>query len=407
MRIRWTISGMVVAALLLAACGPPDSAPPADDLLFLRSPRGVAVVKAGATAPAFRAAAVPSQDWSTVVRAVPSGADTRLVALNPSSGAELWERSLPGNLRVKVVSADGERVALGPAGETYYGNGRRRTKLVIAGGRALEPRTITLDGNFEPEAFSSDGKALFVVKYLPARAPTRYQVRRVVLATGREQAVYSVDKELQEAMGGTARIQTSSPDGSRLYTLYTIGGGDEGRRYAFIHVLSLDEQWAHCIDLPPQFATAPELANALAVSPDGKRLYVANTAVGAVAEIDTQELKVVRNGKITRGFGETAHAALDPDGTLYVGSGNRLIGVATSDLGETDWWSLPEDVTGIQLAREAGRLYVGLSDHVALLNVFTGKIVRTIDPPGVRRIDQFGPVMPSVDQGRTDFVCAC
>lgn len=393
---------LAVAVSLLAACGGPISGA-TQDLLFLRSPRGIAVVEPGAAAPAFRdAAAVPSGDWSTVVRSGPWGDETRLVALDPRSGIERWERDVAGDLTAKIVSEDGSLVALGPSNESYYLFGRRRTTMVIAGTRVSTPRTITLKGNFEPEAFSVDGKSLFVIKYLPARAPSRYQVRRLDLITERVHNVYTADGHLQEAMQGTARIQTASPDGRRLYTLYTLGSN-----MAFIHVLSLDELWAHCIDLPKAFGTAAESKTALTVSPDGKRLYVANSETESVAEIDTQQLRVVGTTPITTVDAGRAHAVHDSGSTLYVGSGLRVSVVDTGALTQKDFWTMPERIRGLQVSRDAQRLYVGLRDRVAILDAATGEILDTIDPPGIGRITQFGPVMRSLDTGRAAITCAC
>jgi hypothetical protein len=397
--------------LLLAGCGEPGSDQISKELLFIRTAGGVAVVEPGASSPTVRGRAVPSRDWSTVVRSVPNGTATEIVAFEPSSGAERWGSTLPGNLRAKVVSEDGDLVALGPTRERHHRLGRASTTVVIVDRGRADPRTITLKGNYEPEAFSTDGQSLFVIKYIPARAPTSYQVRRLDLGTERVEGVYTPDAHLQEAMGGTARIQASSPDGRRLYTLYTVGGGEEGR-YAFVHVLSLDQLWAHCIDLPGEFATAAESATALTVSPDGTRLYVANHAEAAVAEIDTTNLEVVRTTMINFGFGGgAAHAAHDSGSRLYLASGRRVAVVDATELTEVHSWLMKEKIKGIQVAGDGAKLYVALRDRVEVLRAATGDGLDTLDPPGVHRIHQFGPVMPSVDDpdpgGGKDIVCAC
>jgi hypothetical protein len=397
--------------LLLAGCGEAGSEQITNDLLFIRTAGGVAVVEPGASSPTFRGGAVPSSDWSTVVRSVPNGTATEIVAFEPSSGAERWDSTLPGNLRAKVVSEDGDLVALGPTRERHHRSGRASTTLVIVDRGEADPRTITLEGNYEPEAFSTDGKSLFVVKYMPARAPKSYQVRRLDMGTERVEGVYTPDAHLQEAMGGTARIQAASPDGRRLYTLYTLGGGEEGR-YAFIHVLDLDELWAHCIDLPGEFARSAESATALTVSADGTRLFVANDAEAAVAEIDTSKLEVVRTRMINFGFGGgAAHAAHDLGSKLYLASGRRVAVVDATTLTEAHSWLMKEKIRGIQVAGDGTKLYVALRDRVEILRAATGERLDTLDPPGVRRIDQFGPVMPSVDDtesgGENDIVCAC
>ena len=398
-------------AVLLGACGEPGTLQAPEDLLFIQTAGDVAVVEPGASTPAFRGGAVPSSDWSTVVRSEPDGTSTEIVALDPSTGQERWDTTLPGNLRAKVVSNGGDLVALGPVRERHHRLGRSSTTLVIVGSDVAEPRTITLDGNYEPEAFSTDGQSLFVIKYSPARAPTSYQVRRLDLETQRVEGVYTPDAHLQRSMGGTARIQAASPDGRRLYTLYTLGGED-GRRYAFIHVLSLDQLWAHCIDLPGEFATSPESATALTVSPDGTRLYVANHAEAAVAQIDTSKLEIVRTQSINFGLGGgRANAALDSGSKLYLASGRRVALVDTTTLTEQRSWLMKDKIRGLQVAADGRRLYVAFKDRVAILRAATGEGIETIDPPGIRRIDRFGPTMPKLDDtdpsSDKNITCAC
>ncbi len=412
------VIGLGMTALLLAACGPQPGSEQIEettrDLLFLRSAQGVAVVEAGAASPTFQdAAAVPSRDWSTVVRSIPYRGSyegtTGVIAVDPSSGAERWERTITGNLEPKVVSDDGDLVALGPVRERYYRDGRTRTKLVIAGDQLAEPQTIELEGNYEPEAFSTDGGSLFLISYLPARAPTRYQIRRLDLRTERVEGVYTPDADLQRAMGGTARIQAASADGRRLYTLYTVGSAREGTRYAFIHVLSLDQLWAHCIDLPPEFATSAESSTALTVSPDGTRLYVANARVGALAEIDTDALEVTRSTTIELASKGESYGAHDPNSTLYFSSGRELIAVDASSLTEKRSWLMKENVRGLQTATDASRIYVGQKDRIDILDAEGGETLDSVNPPGVKRIEQFGPVTRPQDEVevRKDFTCAC
>jgi outer membrane protein assembly factor BamB len=397
---------IVGISLFSVGCGRPEPSETARDLLYLRSARGVAVLEPGAAAPTFRdAGAVASRDWSTIVRTYQNQGITRVVAIDPETGTDRWERGLAPNLRVKVVSEDGDLVALGPVREPSYRDGRAETKLVIATRGVEEPRSILLEGNYEPEAFSTDGTSLFVIKYMPARNPSRYQVRRLDIATGNVQGVYTPDAHLQRAMGGTARIQVGSPDGRRLYTLYTLKSG--GTRYAFIHVLSLDGLWAHCIDLPVEFAASADSATAMAVAPDGRRLYVTNGATGALAEIDTGTLKVLRTTTTDVVSGDAAYAALDSDSTLYLASGRRIAAVDVPSLTERRSWVMRETVRGIQTTGDGLRLYIGLRDRIAVLDSVSGRLLESFDPPGVKRIDQFGPVMRPVDDVLRKIRCAC
>ena len=407
---RMPIAAVVAAAaVFLAACGGTEgAAPKPPDTLFLRSADGITLVRTRPQAVAVRfAGAVPSIDWSAVVRASSKGGGTRLEALDASSGTRLWTRDVPGSLEVKVASPEARLVALGtPRRGTGYPGGRASTTLVIVGANSARPRTIHLTGNFEPEAFSTDGRSLFVIQYMPAKAPTHYRVRRLDLGTEQVTGVYTVDAELQRSMRGTARVQAASPDGSRLYTLYSIDGAG-GTSHSFIHVLSLDEEWAHCVDLPATFGTAADRSIALSVAPDGRRLYVADSATGAVAEVDTQALRVTLSEEVGFGSaGQAAYAARGSDGVLYVAAGKRVMAVDTRSLTPQRWWDLEGRITGLQ-AGAGGRLYVGLKDRIMALDTATGRQVAVLDPAHTGTIRQLGQSTVTLDQKRTDITCAC
>jgi hypothetical protein len=278
--------------------------------------------------------------------------------------------------------------------------------LVVIDQDTADSRTIELKGNYEPEAFSTDGGSLFVIEYLPPRRPTSYRVRRLDLRTEDVVGVYTVDAELQEAMQGTARIQTASPDGRRLYTLYTIDGGET--RHAFIHVLSLDQLWAHCVDLPSNFGAASEREIALSVAPDGTRLYVADASTGTVAEVDTEALAITRAADAGFGSQEGAtHAVNGPNGMLYLGKGARLLALDGSTLEPARSWRMEGRITGMQAASHGGRLYVGLKDQIVILDTSSGATIGALDPANIGNIGQLGQTTRALEEKRTAIECAC
>lgn len=400
-----TAVGLVVG---LAGCGQPEG-PRAADTIFLRTGGIVAAIKPGAAAPSFRGgAAVPSPTWATVVRSNRVRRTTHLTAVDPVSGALRWRGEVPGNLRVKVVSHDGTLAALGPMSEPSYQAGRRQTSLLIAGSRSSETRGYGLQGNYEPEAFSKDGKSLFVIRYLPARNPTSYQVRRLDLTTGEVVEVYTPDQDLQQAMGGTARLQAASPDGRRLYTLYTLDVGN-GETKAFVHVLALDELWAHCIDLPQDFALAPERSTSLAVTPDGSKLYVANSTARQVAVVDAETLHVTETASLDLVSGSKTYTATAGDDRLHVASASRVIAL-DEDLQEVRRWQFSEAVKGLQIARDGRRLYVGLTTEVAVVDPRLDEVLSLVDPAGIGNIRELGPVIRPLEYASPrlqKFSCAC
>jgi YVTN family beta-propeller protein len=402
-----------VALSVLAGCArlSPRSAPEGapEDVLFVRTSRGVTLVRDLPEGQAIRlSGAVPSTDWSAVVRAVPNGTGTRVAALETSSGAELWSQDVEGTFEVKVASQNGRLVALGtPREGTGYPDGRSSTTLVLLGEDGSAPRTIRLEGNFEPEAFSTDGGSLFVIEYRPPLDPTSYRVRRLDLGTGEVVGVYTPDAHLQQSMKGTARVQAASPDGRRLYTLYSHKAAD-GTRHAFIHVLSLDQLWAHCIDLPAGFGTAPEDAIALSLAPDGDRLYVADARADSVAEVDTRTLSVARSTHVDFGTsGAPAHAERGADGMLYLASGARLLAVDPATLVPGRSWDLEEEITGIQAAKDGSRLYVGLRDRIVILDTATGGRLGALSPEDMGKIGQLGQSTRLLDEERKVITCAC
>jgi YVTN family beta-propeller protein len=403
MRTTARLATAVVLAAAVAACGEPRVERP--DTLFLQSRRGVTIVPAGGASPSFQASsALPSHDWSKVVQTERVGHNTRVVGFHPSTEIELWSQIVPGNLKLKAVSRDADLAVLEPAGSRYASN-PTVTKFVIAR-RGADSDIIELDGNFAPEAFSTDGNSLFVVQYFPARNPNRYQVRRLDLTTGKVNDVYSVDAELQRAMRGTARVQAMSPDGTRLYTLYTLKRA--GRSYAFVHVLSLaeDELWAHCIDLPASFSRSAQSATALALAPDGKHLYVANTHTDVVAEVDTERLAVTRTVAVDLDEGERAYATYAADSTLLVASGWKVVAIGVRNLDALRSWKMLLPVTGIQ-GGGGTKLYVGQAQRIAILDRASGKRLGEVDPPGIGTITRLGKVTRGLDSVRTEIVCAC
>ena len=405
--LKAVLMAMAVVTGIVAAAEPGEK--PRNEVLFLRTNEGITLLQTSPTRNVTRFPdAVSSTDWSAVVQTAPAGSDTRVMAFESASARQLWSREVDGRFEAKVASPGAEMVALGnPRGEDGYLVGRSNTTLVILDQDVAQARAIQLVGNYEPEAFSTDGQSLFVVEYLPPMHPTRYRVRRLDLKTEQVVGVFTVDAELQEAMEGTARVQAASPDGRRLYTLYTIDDG-QGARHAFVHVLDLDELWAHCVDLPHSFGEAPEQAIGITVAPDGKHLYAADTSNGTVAEIDTKSLAVTRTAPspIEPGRG-VAHAAVASDGTFYVAKGRQLNALDPSTLSTKDTWELDSTVTGIQPASQGTRVYIGLKDQIVILDPATGDRMGMLDPGEDKRIERLGTSTQLLDEVREVISCAC
>lgn len=409
-------AGAAVLALV-AGCAPvasqeedARSGQPAD-VLVLRTRSGVAVVDAQSGAVALsvpNAVAVP--DWSELVTSSSDAAQTTLSRVQAPSGAVLSTVSLERNLVVSVISSDGSRAALTqprPKGATpWLPDGRRRTEVVIADpANASKHKRFDLAGNFEPEAFSSNNRELFMIEYIPAMAPNRYRVRRLKLHGGDVVPIGRLKLAAPGQMRGTGRMQVLAPSREELYTLYTQQGPNyahgeaeehsEGTTHAFVHVLNLRDKWAHCIDLPMPFGMGRATASAVAVSPDGSRLYVSDWSNGAVAVVDPEALKVVRTVEVDLGEPDDhTFAEVGLNGLFYVAGNSDVVAVDAGSLRVVDRWTMPSSVSGLAVAPDGHRLYVAVDEEVLTLDASSGERLGSIPGSGVADIEHVSDLRP-------------
>jgi YVTN family beta-propeller protein len=351
--------------------------------------------------------AVASADWSRLYSGVPDGDSTRLVTLDAGTGAEVARAGLPGALAARVVSPSGRLVALTEpaAGATpYQAVGRARTAIVVADPDGERPPLrLDLDGNYAPEAFSADDLRLFVIEHLPPLAPDRYRVRVCDLATGTVGPLGTrlkapVPAQAEEEMRGDGRQAVLAPDRRRLYTLYThqpdhrhtrdlLAGRRAGSHvdvHAFVHVLSLNEGWAFCLDLPAPFGLGPAAAHTLAIAPDGRRLFVADRSSGRLAVADTETLALTRSVMLgdTGASDGAAAAQVAPDGRrLYLGGGRSVLALDSVALAVERRWLVGEAVRGLAVSPDGGRLYVGQPGRVVRLDSASGRELGRLTAP--------------------------
>ncbi len=241
------------------------------------------------------ASLVTSPDGSTVVGVVAATGTTEVLAGATPDSLEVVAL-VEGDWDVRTVSFDGSSVALGvPLGadETIYEpGGRSDTAVVVVNLKTGEIRHLTQSGNLEPEAFSTDGRGLYVIDHRPADRPEYYRVAYIDLATGERADVYGPDKKpLDEDMQGTGRDQVYHPSGEFLYTVYTRQNvsehGDHPHLAGFVHVLSLANQFAICVDLPTGFGQGANAA--ISVNPDGTEIYVVDPTANRVAVLTPRD----------------------------------------------------------------------------------------------------------------------
>jgi hypothetical protein len=397
MRIRALLP---VAALALAACTAQygSNLPPAQPggVLLLGSDDGVLSVDAATGSVVFDGHGVPTLGtWSQLFTTHTFGDATTVEARDSSSGEFLSSDQIPGRLAVRVASSDGSQVALMdplPQGHSpWVPEPRAFSTIVVAYPTGIEEvARYRLKGNFEPEAFSSDGRSLFMIRFVPPTEPEAYRVARLSLVTGRVLPVNTGIKGLVETMSGTRLEQIASPNGTMLYTLYTTAPASyaddtapHGDHAAFVHTLSLDDAWAHCVGLPRALWNGDPQDQAMALSPSGRSLYVVDTSRGFVAVMDTRDPEMVREAPVELGMpegGET-HAVMTEDLQLVVASGPRVVSLDTATLEPVASWTMDGPVSALGLG-PAG-VYVATPGAIQVMDPASGRPVRSIRSPAL------------------------
>lgn len=237
-------------------------------------------------------AGLTSMDHNLLIVAHAQAGQTTVSAIDTRSGATLRTLTLAGNYSTAgqdfnnaVLSYDGHWLAL-----RSLDSSSSSTTIMLVDTRAGKlSKTIHLHGNFDLDAISSDGNALYLLQRLN-NGTGRYYVQ---LYTVSENELYQspiVDKsELNDPnMTGTAVARQVASDGSTTYTLYV----DTYHNIAFVHILPLDPgfPFARCINLPVGKSADLLHYYTLTLSADGNRLYAANGALGVVSEVSLNNL---------------------------------------------------------------------------------------------------------------------
>jgi hypothetical protein len=404
MRSRWLLLLLVLAVSACAGIGnrPGIKALAGQDLL-VGSSNGVVSLNAGSGAVTFQGEGVPALGtWSSVFSTSVSGGTSLLEARDATSGEVLSSVEVPGELSVRIASADGSLVALMPplphGTSPWIPEPRARTQLTVADPTgATEPRSYDLKGNFEPEAFSWDGNLLYMISFIRPTAPEAYRVAMLSLHDGRVYDVTTGIKEIVETMAGTRLEQIADPDGSMLHTLYTTAPAsyadhahEVGTTVSFVHMLHLQDGWAHCLSLPKPMWGGDAADQAMALSADGQLLYVIDTAQGLIAEVRTRRPETLRTAEIDFGsVGSTAsQASISPDGTLFVSSGSQVTAIDTATLKRSRTWTMDAPVEG--LGSDAGHLYVATPGEVRVLDRSGQGELGTIAAPEVPDVAYIG-----------------
>jgi hypothetical protein len=311
-----------------APCSGQSVSPPDGKLLFVQPSGDRGPVVAYDTKNGVQRFALPagvsSADGNWHVSVTRAGRLTRLVRFFVRTGQPVRAWTIRGTWHAAGLSPQGRWVALTRRSHRPL----RTTVAIVDADRARTAHLLTLRGDFEVETVSVDGKRLFLIEHLNADGAPRYLVRLYDLSRDRLHADPLRARGEDKLMTGYAWSGIGSPDGRWLLTLYL----NTSRSSAFVHALHLGRSSPACIDLPSGGGAFERLKHySLTLSPDGKTLFAANPALGAVAAIDLSTRRVVRTARFAADGGRVVEAAARLGGTisrngrtLYFSSGRDL-----------------------------------------------------------------------------------
>ncbi len=389
-------AALMSAAGLLAACERLPEARPeqAGDRLLIAHRDGLGIFDGGTR----KWLAEPKAGTATDARLF--SLDSGRLRVHDTATAQLSaESSLDGQWTPRAASHHQVALLAGShaAADIYRPEPRVKTSLLVMRD-GKERKRFELDGNFEPEAFSGDGDRLFLLDYLPPKAPDVYRVRVLHLVSGQVEPLLTRAKSVvpppgEEVMRGQGRQALHDRRHNMLFTLYTHSGEHQhtgellGVRpgapnvHAFIHALHLQEGWAFCIDLPEPFGTQGPEGHAIAMSANGLELYAISARHGRVAVIDPQGLVVLQTRDFTPMAG-AAYALGLPDDRLLIGAGNALTMLDRSQAHES---KLGFELRGLALG---SRLWAGRDGGVSVLEAQTGRELDRMEIAGLTALRQ-------------------
>jgi hypothetical protein len=256
--------------------------------------------------------------WHVSTSAFGSAA-TQFRRFKLENGRNVRSWHVQGRWRIAALSPNGRWAALvDPIADTPT-----RLALVDVARRRVV-RRVLLEGRFEVETVSADGRRMFLIQHLSNSA---YLVRAFDVTRNRLKTQALKASGEGAPMVGQAWSGVASPNGRWLLTLYL----NTDHNHAFVHALDLVRSKPNCISLPSGAHRLDALKRyTLTLSPNGRRLYAANPALGVVAEVDLQTQRVVRTARFAAsGAGASTRRLLagtiSRNGrTLYFSAGRGL-----------------------------------------------------------------------------------
>ncbi|MGQ0600166.1 MAG: YncE family protein [Anaerolineales bacterium] len=263
------------------------------------------------------------------------------------------------------LSPTGDSAVFTQVGTASYADGATQTTTSFKIANTMLGETLHelhLDGQFEFDAISANGKMLFLIERLGGEQSDQYVIRLYDLSHETLLADPLRSKGADEIMAGYAWSGVGTPDGEWLLTLYL----SLNRKVAFVHALNLRQSFAVCIALPSGDGDFDELKQySLTLGPDGKTLYAANTALGTVAEVtldpDNGVMAVTREARFpveATTADRAARAVLAKDGRLYFAAGETVWPYSTKTGAVLNPIRVEGEIAGLGANWDGSRLFV-------------------------------------------------
>ncbi|MHB8508096.1 MAG: hypothetical protein ACYDGR_05525 [Candidatus Dormibacteria bacterium] len=251
--------------------------------------------------------------------------------------------------------------------------------LVVDTTGATAARTIELAGSFEFDAIDNQGSTVYLIQRPTGGAA--YRVRAYDLRAGAlKPGVIASKGAVEEAMSGYRAASISSVDGAWLFSLYRRLSGS-----AFVHALSLRDQFAVCIDLPVPGGQASDTRH-WSLATDGGRLFAINAAAGEAVTVDIASLKVTRHATFAVprvGAGQDAasgNGEVTADGSSVLAPGpNGVLDLSSQTLALERVLLRADNAVAVRLVG-ASLLAVAVPGRSAIdiVDLATGNVVRSL-----------------------------
>ena len=210
---------------------------------------GAGAAGAGGISPGFSRDGILGPSGHVRYVAASSTRNTVVQALRVQDAHVLRSAKLRGVYGIPMVTYGGTAGGLTRDGKLLVletSAGKPSTRFAVLATKSLKVRqTVSLPGTWAFDAFSPEGRTLYLIQILPSTDTIRYLVRAYDLGLHRLVPGAIADKSETGPMTGFPIARVASADGTWAYTLYQRGQGAR----PFIHALNTRARLAVCIDL--------------------------------------------------------------------------------------------------------------------------------------------------------------